>query len=264
MRIIKKDSKGSKSKLNGSSFKAFEFEEFKIQQSFFNKTAVKDVNQFLFNEDAVSKEKIDEKSLEIERIENDNKDITQSLSQEVMGSNFEKDKNSIFLKLKEEGYKEGWQQGYNEALEKFRREFDLLSQFRVAMEDHKKEIIKKAEPEILKLSQYIAEKIVRQKIKLEPNLIISTINFAVKQISSLGKLIIYLNPEDYEYLKSNKEEIKDIIESFDDVKFLEDKRVEKGGCIIETENGNIDTQPSSQFKIVNRVLFDNVENKFIQ
>jgi len=169
-------------------------------------------------------------------------------------------KHQAELSGKEEGYKIGYDEGRKEAIEQFRREFNLINQIKENLNEYKKEIIKNIEPDFLSLAQYMAEKIIRKKINVDPGLVLSTVEFAVKQISQLGKVIIYLNPEDYEYLKLNKQEIDEIINNFEEIKILEDKRIEKGGCVIETENGNIDAQPSSQLKIMNRVLADSINS----
>jgi flagellar assembly protein FliH len=159
---------------------------------------------------------------------------------------------------REEGYKKGFEEGYLEAIKQIDFEINLIKKIKEELIEYKKEIIKKLEPEMLKLSQYIAEKIIRQNININPALILNTFNFAVKQVSHLDKIIVYLNPEDYEYLKANKNEIQQIINDFEEIKFLEDRRIEKGGCVIETENGNLDSQPSSQLKILNRIFTDNL------
>lgn len=228
MRVIKKNDKSLRVKIDELKVEPFKLTEFELESTEDLKNYMISGNNFSGNQEGLPEINL----------------VTEQIRHEAR------------LSGKEEGYKAGYEEGYNEAFQQFSTEFNLIQKIRDALQEYKKEMVKKLEPEIVKLSQYIAEKIIRQKINTEQSLILSIIGFSVKQISQLGKVIIYLNPEDYEYLKSNKSEIEEVINNFDEIKFLEDKRIEKGGCIIETENGNIDTQPTSQLRIMNRILTD--------
>jgi len=230
MKIIKKADKSLIDKRSVLSIKPFEFKDFEINK-------IDSIKNFW-----VSNNNLNDKEAILSDIDNTAELIKQRAR----------------LAGREEGYKAGYEEGYKEGFEQFKRELDLIDKVKESLYKYKENLVRKLEPDIVRVAQYIAEKIIRQKINTEPGLILNIVNFALKQVTQLGKVIVYLNPEDYEFLKSNKSEIEDVLKNFDEIKLLDDKRIEKGGCIIETENGNIDAQPSSQLKIANRVLTNNL------
>ncbi|MDD5659372.1 MAG: FliH/SctL family protein [Actinomycetota bacterium] len=220
--------KNSKNKLD---VKSFEFKDFKLKE-------INDLEEVYGQNSSLAGENTNLREIDIEQI-----------------------KQKAAISGREEGYKDGYDGGYKESVELFEKEMNLIKKISSDLVEYKKEIIKENEQDVVMLAQYIAEKIIRQKIHTESGLVTGIVNFAIKQVSHLGKVIIYLNPIDYEYLRSNKLEIEEIIKNSDEIKFAEDKRIEEGGCIIETENGDIDTQPSSQLKIINRILTDKLNYK---
>lgn len=160
------------------------------------------------------------------------------------------------------GYRDGYAKGYNEARGSFERELDTIGKIKKGLEEYREEILKMSEKEIVRLSIAIAGKIVRQTIMENSSIVIDSVKVALKSVPHLDKLIIHMNPEDYEYMNSKGEEIKEIMNRYKEIRLVDDKRIEKGGCVIETEMGNIDTQVSSQLKKVSgEILGESGENR---
>jgi flagellar assembly protein FliH len=160
-----------------------------------------------------------------------------------------------------EGHGEGYEKGYQEALKSFERELSMMEKIKVELENYRGEILKMSEREVVRLAISISEKIVRRKIAEDDKIVIDSVKFALKSIPHLDKVIINLNPEDYDYITSKKDEIKDIIARYREIKFVDDRRIEKGGCVIETEIGNIDTQVSNQLKKISSEIMEEAIKK---
>ena len=105
----------------------------------------------------------------------------------------------------------------------------------------------------------IAEKILKKSID-EESIIAKTISEASQKIIGAEKVLIKLNPSDLELLKdSGRELFRD--ESFTKVKFESDPKIEKGGCIIESEIGNVDARISTQLSEIDRKISNNYLNE---
>ncbi|MDD3777182.1 MAG: FliH/SctL family protein [Actinomycetota bacterium] len=182
------------------------------------------------------------------------KEKNEKNQEQELREHYKQDIRLIKEKARQEGMDQGFEQGYRQGLDQFKQSFRQLEIIRGKLAEYKQEILRQAEPEIIKLAQYIAEKVIRQKINEQDAVVISCLNFALKQVGGLDNLIIRLNPKDYHYLVTHKQEIKDITDKFPALKLIDDQRVEKGGCIISTQNGDIDAQPSSQLKIMDRLI----------
>lgn len=170
-------------------------------------------------------------------------------------------KESAFRAGTEKGYSDGYAKGYDEAKRSFERELNILEEIKRGLGSYREEILKMSEKEITRLSVTVAEKIIRQKVAEDSSIVMDSLKVALKSVPQLDRLIIHLNPDDYMYIKSRGEEIDEIINRYKEIKFIDDKRIEKGGCVIETEIGSIDTQISSQLKKISGEVLSEADKK---
>lgn len=161
------------------------------------------------------------------------------------------------------GYEDGLKKGYDEGIKKAQNEIKKKAEkinnisviLKKAIDEISKlktEQIKAFLPEILKLSIKIAEKIVATKISVEKSLIIAIVKEALKSVPlNEEKVIIRLNPEDYNFLKENFKELE-LDEKMVDIEPSPDIR--SGGCYIETISKEIDSTIEQKLKEIEDAL----------
>jgi len=158
-----------------------------------------------------------------------------------------------FKRQLEEARKQGFENGkmaaFNELEKEFVKRLNIKSQqfeeYISAINSQLTEYEQSLEKIILELAFVYAERIIHREIERESN-IIENINNAAKKLAGAVKITIRLNPEDYEFIKSTNQEIL-ADESFSKILFDKDDKIEKGGCLIESEIGNVDARIISQF-----------------
>lgn len=157
----------------------------------------------------------------------------------------------------ENGYekaKDDLEENYiNQIVEKSEQFYTILSQ----IEDKLKEYETSFNKIVLQVSQEIAKKILQRELE-QNNIIGDTIKSAIQKILGAGEVKIKVNPEDYQFLTENDFTKKHLV-NFNKVKFESNEKIEKGGCFIETEIGNVDARISSQ---VNEVI-NALSNQFV-
>ena len=105
---------------------------------------------------------------------------------------------------------------------------------------------------VINLSCMIAEKIIKREIDKD-SIIPANLKESVKKVLGANNVIIKVNPSDYtEIIKESKSLLLE--DSFSKVQFVEEIRIERGGCFIETEIGNVDARISSQFSEIKKNL----------
>jgi flagellar assembly protein FliH len=103
---------------------------------------------------------------------------------------------------------------------------------------------------VVNLSFILAESITRKEIERETN-ITATLKDAVKKILGANNVIVKLHPEDHqEIIKNNDAILMD--DSFARIKFESDERIDRGGCFVETEIGNVDARIPTQLNELKR------------
>lgn len=146
----------------------------------------------------------------------------------------------------ERSRKQGDQRGYQEGMA---RALEYLNKL-YALRDKMFEDI---EPQVVKLSFSIAEKILGQQIQENDKTILGIVKQALD--SAIGyKILVKLNPADYTQIKSQESLLLAKVEPSRTISFREDESVKPGGCIVESEIGAIDAQLDTQLNAIKKAL----------
>lgn len=76
---------------------------------------------------------------------------------------------------------------------------------------------------------------------------------SLKKVLGANEIIVRLHPKDYESIVTEGKSFQ-MKDSFSQIKFEKDERIEKGGCFIESEIGNADGRISSQLNELKKKL----------
>ncbi|MCB0210004.1 MAG: hypothetical protein KDJ52_11770 [Anaerolineae bacterium] len=151
---------------------------------------------------------------------------------------------------KEEAQKEGWETGYTQAKQdveaKLAESLITVRNLAQAAIDAKSQFLKDSEAEIERLTIAIARKIIGKELTVNPKAISDIVVQAIEVADIQGACSIKVNPHDHEIL----EPLWDAIPSFQSPdnawQLLADKRVGRGGCMIEVNGGVVNAQIESQ------------------
>lgn len=156
-------------------------------------------------------------------------------------------------KLIQENFKKGYESGYEKAFseleqnhnDKLKEKVKSYNNYVKSVDDKVQKYESEFEDLVIETSFKIAEKIVRQKLEKDSN-IVEVLSESLKKIIGSNNVIIKLNPKDYSQIQENNSQSSFLDESLSKVKYEVDERIDKGGCIVETEIGNVDARISSQ------------------
>ncbi len=153
--------------------------------------------------------------------------------------------------------REGFDQGVSDGRAAAQAEMDeMLETMRgliemARIERHK--IIEGAEPEIVRLSVAIAERILTKHLALEPNAVIEMTRSAIARLVSRETVTVRVNPADIEVMREHRDQLM-AMNDIDNLRIIEDQRVDRGGVLLETEAGTIDAKISTQLREVRRLM----------
>ena len=212
---------------------------------------------------------IDEKKAELERVEQIIAERRATVEEEI-NQMYEEANSRIEYETKV-SQNRGYQDGYQEKKKKGREEAvmsakELLERVKKIHEDmlrQKVEIFEKNEEELIELAYQIAVKIVKKEIEIDKNIIKNNLMEALKKVPISKSITIIVNWEDLEYIKSIKNQLFSEIQGVEKIEIVENKSIERGGCILETSMGTIDATISSQLEIIFEKLTEasNQKNK---
>ena len=164
-----------------------------------------------------------------------------------------------------DAYQQGLEEGNRRATELLQSEYVR----RTELEEGKiNDVLKKAEHHLKELSPHIengllqfavgvAEQIVRKEIKTDRTVVLNTIREGIKNISGVEKITIRIHPSHKIIVQKNKTSIQSISESLRDIRIETDDTIEPGGCIIESDIGNVDARVATQLEQVKKIIAAN-------
>jgi len=119
------------------------------------------------------------------------------------------------------------------------------------IERHK--IIETAEPEIVRLSVAVAERILNQHVAVDREAVLEMARSAITRLVNRETVTVRVNPADIETMRQHREKLMSM-NDIDNLRIIEDQRVDRGGVLIETDAGTIDAKISTQLREVRRLL----------
>ncbi|MGV8121211.1 MAG: FliH/SctL family protein [Candidatus Xenobiia bacterium LiM19] len=177
--------------------------------------------------------------------------------------------------VQKKAYEEGHQKGYLEGRAEARKESELLKKEQIAiMQEHqmlfkslyeaygekKQERLKGLESDIIQLVVLAIEKIIREKCEDDSLLILRMIRNAVHSMEETEKLVIRLNPHEFNQLGRDY-----FINSLmiPDMDIVEDDTVEIHGFVIESRSGMLDGQLTVQLDSIKGSILDTLNARSI-
>ncbi len=155
-----------------------------------------------------------------------------------------KEHEAAMEKARKDGYDAGYESGKNEVERLIERMHTIVE----GAIDKRDNIISDAEIQIIRIILLICRKVVKSISEEQKGIIIENIKDSLEKIKGKTEVIIRVNTEDLELTTEHKDTMMQRFEELKHVTILEDTRVDKGGCIIETDFGSVDARIATQLQ----------------
>jgi flagellar assembly protein FliH len=178
---------------------------------------------------------------EAEKLVSEAKQLAEKLEAETRAT-LDDEKNAALNQAREDGRNDGYAEGKAEVDRLIERTHVVLER----AQDKRGEILIQTEEEVIRLVLLMVRKIVKVISENQREVVISNVIEALKKVKDRGNIIIRVNLAD---VKLTTEHTKDFIKMLEGVKSIqvaEDSSVDSGGCVIETDFGEIDARISNQ------------------
>ena len=146
----------------------------------------------------------------------------------------------------ENGNAEGREAGFAEGKAEVERLIQRTQTILQRSQDKRAEILAETEQEIINLVLLIARKVVKAITESQRNVIEANVIQALRKVKGRGDIIIRVNIADLKLTTSHTKDYINLVEGAKSVQIVEDPTVDEGGCVIETDFGEIDARIASQ------------------
>lgn len=168
--------------------------------------------------------------------------------------------------IQEQAYQEAYALGLDEGrkqafkknaviIEEKLNEFDKLL---VLLGHLKSEMVLFNESHLMKLLFHMSEKLARIQIQQDPKIVLEIMKSAVQLAQSEEKIVVSVAPSQLEFLEELKNETGREFEFMKKVQLVPSQEVTEGGCIVETNYGEIDSRFEQRLEQLWLHLSDNL------
>lgn len=160
--------------------------------------------------------------------------------------------------LEREAYEKGFAQGEKDGLDlgekKALKVVENIENFFTEMSNLRKEILKQHEREILELIFSIAKKIIHHQIGSDEKAIEDTVLKALHSAAERSKIILRVNPEDFDYVERLRPEFFAKFKELKSIVVTSDPSITRGGCFLETPYGDVDARIETELEMIYQCL----------
>lgn len=231
------------------------------------KAADSKVEQILRDADQRAFEEVKQKTDEIQVLKKNAEDEAAALVDEArqtaeeMTAKAEMEIEEIRKKAEDAGYEKGRDTGYAEGRAEVERLIEQLHSIIDKTIEKRNDIIDESETQVINLVIMIARKVVKVISENQKNVVVNNVIQALRKLKSKGEVLIKVNLSDVELTSEHIKDFMRMVENIRSVTVVEDSTVDKGGCVIETDFGEIDARISSQLHEIEEKILDLVPIK---
>lgn len=173
---------------------------------------------------------------------------------------------TIAEEAQQKGYQTGYQAGYVDgtqmAEQAVRQQAQMdsatyradIAAFIAHIEAERQRAWLEMEPQVVSLVFDLAKHVIKQEVEVSRDISLAVVRNALRRVADAGTLRIRVNSEDLQTVRGNREELLTLVDNIRNVEIIEDRRVGAGGCIVETEGGNIDARLENQIAEAANIL----------
>jgi flagellar assembly protein FliH len=158
----------------------------------------------------------------------------------------------------QKGFADGWGKGmiegentwHAQAEKKIKTLLTSLQDVLHQLNNLRKETYRDIEKEVVELALAIARQVICQEITIDKEIVVCVAREALAKVEDPGKIKIKMSPSDMQFIKETRSQLSNMIENIDHVTVEAAENIQSGGCIIETDLGEIDARIEKQLQAV--------------
>jgi flagellar assembly protein FliH len=155
-----------------------------------------------------------------------------------------------------QGVAEGHAAGFAEGCAQIAAEQEALRAAATALAADRADLAVRAERAAVELSLRIAEQVVRSTVAAQPELILETVEGALRRLVERERVLVLVHPDDLETVRAGLGPLIDQLGGAGHFEAQAERRVARGGAVVRTVDGEIDATIETKLQRAREVLDD--------
>ncbi|MCU0306373.1 MAG: FliH/SctL family protein [Thermoleophilia bacterium] len=152
------------------------------------------------------------------------------------------------------GHAEGLGRGREEAHAAVREALEALGAAIGAVEGSVRAMEEELAPEVAALALEVATRLVRAEVHAHPERVMDVVRGALRRVTDRERIVCRVNPEDLAVCREGLAGLLETTGGIGRLEFLDDARILRGSCVLETASGDVDATFASQLARIHEAL----------
>ncbi|NIM06545.1 MAG: hypothetical protein GTO55_08960 [Armatimonadetes bacterium] len=157
-------------------------------------------------------------------------------------------------RIREAAHEQGLAEGREQAQKELEAKQAELAKLEEEIEAERTNFFDRMEPEVTRLAVTVAEKVLARELESRPETVVDLVKNAMKRMRERESLRVKVNPEDLPLVRAARDDLMSEVNGVKKLDLADDRRVGRGGCVIESSNGILDARVKTQLDEIERVI----------
>ena len=159
------------------------------------------------------------------------------------------------IKGYEEGLEKARREVENEYLEKFSALAGVIENVGKKLDENFNALVKLNQPRLIRVWTEMLKRMLHKQIELHPDTIDKVLSDLLSRLSDKNQILIYVSPDDAKHLEGKLDrKFQEVLRGAKKVELKADPNVETGSCIVETALGVYDARWKTQMSQIEAVI----------
>jgi flagellar assembly protein FliH len=156
------------------------------------------------------------------------------------------------------GHEQGYAAGKTAAEDELAPVITTIRELIESIRAQRNAAIASAEPELVRIAMAVAERVIHGELQTNQSVIVENVRQALTRLVSREVVTLRVNPVDLDTIRARRDEIV-AAGDVEHLRIVEDQRVDRGGVIVETDAGTIDSKVATQLREARRAILSDDE-----
>ena len=168
-----------------------------------------------------------------------------------------------FAAGKADGLVEGENSGFELGIQKIEPLVKSIEEALIQLNRIREETFQQIEKEVVELALAIAQKVICHEIAIDRETVVCVAREALAKVDDPGKVTIKMSPSDLQFINETKYQLSNLISNVDNITLEAEDSIQSGGCVIETDLGEIDARIEKQLQAVEQSFRNSMDRNGI-
>lgn len=156
----------------------------------------------------------------------------------------------------ERGFAQGYETGCSAAAERVEQAVVALELACATLAAQMDERVEAIEHRAAELAVALAEKILSVSLEIDPSLVAGLAAGALRGLTERDHVVVEVNPDDLDVVRAAREGLVERLGGFTRVEIVPERRVPRGGVVVQTTEGEVDARPAAQVERAAEIVRD--------